>query len=201
MSIRFCDDRGEHGFSWIVDDPMTRTSHALAADGHVWIVDPVRHQPALERAMTSARRSLSSSFSIGTTVTARRSQQSSACRTSSLRTRCPARRSRSSVREARGWRRIALWWPVETLVVAEAVGTNRSSRAAGIRRRPPSVRLIPPRAALGAFEAEHARRSRRRHPRRGSECGSAPRWPARAPASSTSCRASPRSRSTRRRRR
>ena len=51
MSIRFCDDRGEHGFSWIVDDPMTRTSHALAANGHVWIIDPVEHQPALERAM------------------------------------------------------------------------------------------------------------------------------------------------------
>jgi hypothetical protein len=50
MEIRMCDDRGGRGFSWIVDEPMTRTSHALAVDGHVWLVDPVRYPPALERA-------------------------------------------------------------------------------------------------------------------------------------------------------
>ena len=31
MTIRFCDDLGNNGFSWIVAEPMTRTSHALAA--------------------------------------------------------------------------------------------------------------------------------------------------------------------------
>jgi hypothetical protein len=30
MGIRFCDDLGGDGFSWIVDESMTRTSHALA---------------------------------------------------------------------------------------------------------------------------------------------------------------------------
>ena len=50
MTIRFCDDRGAHGFSWLVEEPMTRTSHVLAADGRVWLVDPVRHEPALSRA-------------------------------------------------------------------------------------------------------------------------------------------------------
>ena len=50
MTIRFCDDRGARGFSWIVDEPATRTSHSLAADRRVWLVDPVRHEPALERA-------------------------------------------------------------------------------------------------------------------------------------------------------
>ena len=50
MTVAFCDDRGAAGFSWIVEEPATRTSHALAADGDVWLVDPVRHQPALVRA-------------------------------------------------------------------------------------------------------------------------------------------------------
>jgi hypothetical protein len=41
-AIRFSDDLGDDGFSWIVDEPMTRTSHALAAEGKVWPVDPLR---------------------------------------------------------------------------------------------------------------------------------------------------------------
>ncbi len=81
-----------------------------------------------------------------------------ACRISSYRTRCRARRSRSSpFAEARGWREIALWWPAEkTLVVAEAVGTNPFFTGG---RDPVGVhlllRLTPPRAALGPFEPEH----------------------------------------------
>jgi len=39
MTIRFCDDLGRHGFSWIVEEPMTRTSHALATSEGVWLVD------------------------------------------------------------------------------------------------------------------------------------------------------------------
>ena len=33
MQMRFCDDLGPLGFSWITDEAMTRTSHALVADG------------------------------------------------------------------------------------------------------------------------------------------------------------------------
>ena len=50
MEIRLCDDRGADGFSWIVDEPATRTSHVLASDGRVWLVDPILFAPALERA-------------------------------------------------------------------------------------------------------------------------------------------------------
>ena len=61
------------------------------------------------------------------------------------------------MRTARGWREIALWWPAEqTLVVAEAVGTNRFFTGG---REPAGVhlllRLAPPRDALGRFEPEH----------------------------------------------
>ena len=32
MQMRFCDDLGPLGFSWITDEAMTRASHALVAD-------------------------------------------------------------------------------------------------------------------------------------------------------------------------
>src|SRR5438874_2495123 len=38
------------GLTWVVDEPMRRTSHALADDGRVWFVDPVAEPEALERA-------------------------------------------------------------------------------------------------------------------------------------------------------
>ena len=83
MTIRFCDDRGAHGFSWLVEEPMTRTSHVLAADGRVWLVDPVRHEPALwSEHARSATRSPSCSCSIATTATAPPSPTSSGSRTS-----------------------------------------------------------------------------------------------------------------------
>ena len=51
MELRFCDDQGADGFGWIVDEAMTRTSHALAADGRVWLVDPIDWPDAVERAL------------------------------------------------------------------------------------------------------------------------------------------------------
>lgn len=42
MPVTFCD-QGEAGFGWIAAEPrwMARCSHALLADGGVWLVDPV----------------------------------------------------------------------------------------------------------------------------------------------------------------
>ena len=54
-AFRFCDDFGSDGFSWIVDEPMTRTSHALAANGDVWLIDAVDWSEAVERARTLGR--------------------------------------------------------------------------------------------------------------------------------------------------
>ena len=41
----------EHGLglSWVADEPMERASHAIAADGRVWLVDVVDDAAALER--------------------------------------------------------------------------------------------------------------------------------------------------------
>ena len=158
MSIRFCDDRGEHGFSWLVDEPMTRTSHALAAGGQVWIVDPVGHEPALERAMA-----------LGTPVAVLQllDRHNRDCAAVATELGVPHLAVPDAlpgtpfevvpVRAARGWHEVALWWPAEkTLVVAEAIGTNRFVTGG---RGPAGVhlllRLTPPRAALGRFEPEH----------------------------------------------
>ena len=57
----------------------------------------------------------------------------------------------------RWWRETALWWPTtRTLLIAEAIGTNRAfaagGEAAGVHLL---LRLTPPRAALGRLAPEH----------------------------------------------
>jgi hypothetical protein len=158
VTVSWCDDRGERGFSWIVDEPMTRTSHALAADGRVWLVDPVRFAPAIERA-----RGLGEPAAVLQLLD--RHNRDCASLAAELRVPhlvVPAALPDTpfdcvSVRASRRWREVALWWPSEqTLVVAEALGTNRfftSGRdAAGVHL---FLRLAPPREALGRFEPEH----------------------------------------------
>lgn len=158
MSIRFCDDRGDRGFSWIVDEPMTRTSHALADGGRVWLVDPVRHEPALERALGLGE---------AEAVLQLLDRHNRDCAALAAELRVPHLTAPDVlpdtpfepvvVRDARRWRERALWWPAErTLVVAEAIGTNPFFRAgrdrAGVHLL---LRLTPPRATLGGFEPEH----------------------------------------------
>jgi hypothetical protein len=157
--IDFCDDRGERGFSWIVaDEAMTRTSHALADDGRVWLVDPVRFEAALERAHTLGRpaavlqlldRHNRDCASIAAELGVPHLVAPDVVQDSPFET--------ISVRRTKRWRETALWWPAErTLVVAEAIGTNpffaAGDDAAGVQLL---LRLSPPRDALGRFEPEH----------------------------------------------
>jgi len=51
MTFRFCDELGPDGFGWLVEETMTRTSHALAADGRVWLVDALDWPEAIDRAL------------------------------------------------------------------------------------------------------------------------------------------------------
>ncbi|MCZ7588178.1 MAG: hypothetical protein M5U27_04805 [Gaiella sp.] len=158
MRIRFCDDRGAAGFSWIVDEPMTRTSHALAERGRVWLVDPVRHAPALLRAaelgapravLQLLDRHHRDCASIATELGVPHLLVPDVLPDSPFE---PV-----AVRQTRRWREIALWWPSErTLVVAEAVGTNPFFAAGGDRAGVhPLLRLRPPRDALSPFVPEH----------------------------------------------
>ena len=158
MTIRFCDDRGAHGFSWLVEEPMTRTSHALADDGRVWLVDPVRHEPALERA-----RALGEPAAVVQLLD--RHNRDCAALADELGVphvvapdALPGTPFETvAVRETRHWRERALWWGDErTLVVAEALGANRFFRVGddpvGVHLL---LRLTPPREVLGRFEPEH----------------------------------------------
>ena len=49
MSLRFVDEF-EHGFGWVpAGETLTRTSHAVAVDGRVWVTDPVDGEGIDER--------------------------------------------------------------------------------------------------------------------------------------------------------
>jgi hypothetical protein len=157
--LELCDDRGEQGFSWIVvDEPMTRTSHALAVDGRVWLLDPVRFEPALERARALGRPAA---------VLQLLDRHNRDCAALAAELGVPHLVAPDAipdspfeaipVRRSKRWRETALWWPAErTLAVAEAVGTNPffavGGRAAGVHLL---LRLTPPRDALEGFEPEH----------------------------------------------
>ena len=158
VGMRFCDDRGEHGFSWLVDEPSTRTSHALAAGGRVWLVDTVRFEPALERALGLGR-------PVAVLQLLDRHNRDCAAVAAELGVPhlvVPDEVADSpfvalAVRRTKRWRETALWWPDErTLVVAEAVGTNPFFTGA---RDPAGIhlllRLAPPRDVFRDLEPAH----------------------------------------------
>ncbi len=158
MTVRFCDDRGQRGFSWTVDEPATRTSHALSSGGAVWLVDPVRFDEAIARArelgeMAAVLQLLDRHNRDCAAVAAELGVPHLA--TPDAVPQSPF--EMIAVKTSSRWRETALWWPEErTLVVAEAIGTNRffsgDRDPAGVHLL---LRLTPPRAALGAFEPEH----------------------------------------------
>jgi hypothetical protein len=157
MKLRFCDERGDAGFSWIVDERMTRTSHALAVEGRVWLVDPVDWPEAVERA---------SSLGEPAGVLQLLDRHNRDCRTLAAglgvqRVVAPDDLPGTPfecipVRRGRRWRETALWWPEkQTLVVAEALGTNRfftgGKAALGVHLL---LRLTPP-DVLAGYEPRH----------------------------------------------
>jgi hypothetical protein len=157
VTFRFADDLGSDGFSWIVEESMTRTSHALAAGGKVWLVDPVDWPEAIERARSLGRPA-------GVIQLLDRHERDSANLAARLQVPILAiPRSLPEtpfevveVRRSRHWHEVALWWPERrTLVVAEALGTNPFFRTGadcvGVH---PVLKLSPPRM-LGAFDPEH----------------------------------------------
>jgi hypothetical protein len=158
VTIWFCDDRGAHGFSWIVEEPMTRTSHALADGGRVWLVDPIRFDPALERVATLGRPAavlqLLDRHNRDCAAVARELGVTHLFVPDAV----PESPFEAiAVRRTKRWRETALWWPAErTLVVAEAIATNGFFTGG---REPAGVhllmRLAPPRDALQALEPEH----------------------------------------------
>lgn len=157
MSLRFCDELGQDGFSWIVDEPMARTSHALAAAGKVWFVDPVESPDAIERAQSLGKPA-------GVLQLLDRHKRD--CAHIAERLQVPHLVAPDGipdspfhcipVKRLKRWAETALWWPeTRALVVAEALGTNRFYTGG---KSPISVhlllRLTPPKV-FAAFEPEH----------------------------------------------
>jgi hypothetical protein len=144
------------GLTWVCDEPLARTSHALADAGRVWLVDPVADEEALERAqglggIAGVVQLLDRHGRDGAALAARFAVP----HTDVGETVADAPFETVRVLDIPGWHESALWWPARrALVVAEVVGTSPHvalGRDAGIH---PMLRLRPP-GALRPFQPEH----------------------------------------------
>jgi hypothetical protein len=155
MNVRFCDESPD-GFGWIVDEAMTRASHALVADGRVWLVDPVDWPGAVERAR---------GFGTPAGVIQLLDRHTRGCAAIAERLGVPHLVTPDeipgspfevvSVVRRKRWQERALWWPgARTLVTADALATNRfytgGRGKVGVHI---VLRLTPPRQ-LGLYDAE-----------------------------------------------
>jgi hypothetical protein len=150
MEVVRCDEF-PGGFGWIVaGERLERASHALVADGSVWVIDPVEGDGVEERIHAA-----------GTPagVIQLLDRHSRDCRPFAARVGvrhhvvpfedvagAPFRFIR--VVAFPGWREVALWWPEQrVLCVADVLGTANYFRARGERLAVhPFLRPWPPRA-------------------------------------------------------
>ncbi len=156
MSLRSIDE-SPAGLTWVIDEPLARTSHALAHDGRVWLIDPVDEPEAMARVAA-----------LGEPVAVLQllDRHGRDCATLATRLGVAHERLPTALAGApfeivpvvatRLWREVALWWAAQrTLVVAEAIGTSAGfapgPAGAGVHI---GLRLTPPRR-LGAYEPEH----------------------------------------------
>jgi hypothetical protein len=151
------DDLGEAGFGWALDERLTRTSHALAAGGRVWLVDAI-DVPGLDE------RVLALGEPAGVVQLLDRHNRD--CAAIAARLGVPHHVVPAALPDTpfeivpvvdwRRWREVALWWPERrVLVVADAVGTNRfmaGGEAVGVH---PLLRILKPPRVLGRYEPEH----------------------------------------------
>ena len=157
--IRFCDETA-WGFGWIDPyDRVGRTSHALRADGRVWIVDPVDVDGADERI-----RALGEPGGVLQLL----DRHNRDCGAFATRFGVPHHVVPLGrlggvpfefllVRKSRVWKETALWWEDErVLCVADALGTSpffcAPGETLGVH---PLLRPIPPRKRLGGVSPRH----------------------------------------------
>ncbi|HXS45516.1 MAG TPA: hypothetical protein VN751_12885 [Solirubrobacteraceae bacterium] len=158
MSVRLRPfDVFDAGFSWVVDEPMRRTSHALADDGRVWLVDPIDAPEGLERAQGLGE-------VVGVLQLLDRHNRD--CAQIARRLGVPHARVPDDlpatpfgvlpVLRWPRWRESALWWPQRrVLVVAELVGTAPVYTAG---RTPAGIHLflrVHPPSRLRGMQPEH----------------------------------------------
>ena len=157
--MSYCDET-EAGFGWISPNPgwMGRASHALAAGGRVWLVDPVDFPGLDERA-----RSLGEPQAVLQLLGRHgRDCAAVAARLGVPHLLLPATLPGTPfqtvpVRAFPLWTETALWWEDRrTLIVSEALGTTRYYRAPGSALGVhPFLRVLGPPKELLAFAPEH----------------------------------------------
>ncbi len=159
MQVRFCDEL-EFALGWIAPEPafMQRCSHALVADGKVWLVDAVDGDGVEERIRGLGEPA-------GVIQLLDRHQRDCAMLAQRLRVgvhRVPFEvvpgspfRPLTIVR-TRYWKEIALWWQERQLLVCgDVIGTAPYYLAARERLGVhPLLRLVPPQR-LGGLEPAH----------------------------------------------
>jgi hypothetical protein len=155
LRVRYCDEF-EGGFGWIVDEFMQRCSHALVADGRVWVIDPVVGEGIEERLRAAGEPA-------GVLQLLDRHKRD--CARLAGRLGVPhhvvpeepiAPFEFLPIRTNRWWKEVALWWPDRrVLVCADALGTVAYFRAGDERLGVnPLLRLWPPRRQLEAVRPE-----------------------------------------------
>jgi hypothetical protein len=158
--VRFVDEIG-FAFGWIVPEPgcfMQRASHAVAAQGRVWVLDPVADERALGRAPELGEPA---------GVVQLLDRHGRDCRAVAKQLGVPhyevprqppagAPFEVLPLLRHRWWHEVALWFPERrTLVCADAVGTAQYYRGPGERLGvSPLLRLTPPQRLL-AVEPDH----------------------------------------------
>ena len=156
MRFRVCDDLGPDGVGWRVDEAAARTSHALAAEGKVWLVDALDWPEAIDRALALGEPA---------GVIQLLDRHSRDCAALAARLDVPhvvvpnelpgSPFAFVSVVRRRIWRESALWWPeTRTLVLADALGTTpfHTGGKAPLGAHP-LLALTPPKQ-LAALEPE-----------------------------------------------
>jgi hypothetical protein len=150
-------DEYAFGFSWVLEELMQRSSHALLVDGAVWLVDPVAHDEALDRAAGLGEIA---------GVLQLLDRHNRDCEPLAGRFGVPLLKVPDEVPGTQlkaipvvrfpGWKETALWWPQhETLVVAEVVGSNEYyTGGRGAVGMHPMLRALPPRG-LRSYSPRH----------------------------------------------
>jgi hypothetical protein len=119
-------DEYPFGLSWVIDEPVARSSHALVSNGRVWLIDPVDVAGAVERV-----RDLGEPAAV-LQLLDRHNRDCAAVaeRLGVLHVKVPDTIPGSpfeAIPAVRfpGWQETALWWPEQrALVVSEVVGTS-----------------------------------------------------------------------------
>jgi hypothetical protein len=157
MSVRFVDEL-DGVLGWIEDARVRRTSHALAAEGRVWIVDPIEADGVDERILALGEPA-------GVIQLLDRHERD--CAAFAARFGVPLHVVPRSlpgspfelrpVVSLRFWREVALWWPERRILVcADALGTVpffcAGDEPIGVH---PLLRLLPLRSLRG-LDVVHA---------------------------------------------